>query len=69
MKAFQGVLVGRCVVAAGLITLAIAGSAVAKDKVRLVDSQAIVDAYEYLYQQPRRGWSFEVDVRTAIETW
>lgn len=35
----------------------------------LVDIQAIVDAYEYLYQQPRRGWSFEVDVRTAIENW
>ncbi len=35
----------------------------------LVDIQAIVDAYEYLYQQPRRGWTFEVDVRTAIEAW
>ncbi len=35
----------------------------------LVDIQAIVDGFEYLYKQPRRGWSFEVDVRTAIETW
>ena len=35
----------------------------------LVDIQAIVDGYEYLYKQPRRGWSFEVDMRTAIETW
>lgn len=35
----------------------------------LVDIQAIVDAYEFLYKQPRRGWSFEVDMRTAIETW
>ena len=35
----------------------------------LVDIQAIVDAYEYLYKQPRRGWSFEVDMRTAIEAW
>ena len=35
----------------------------------LVDIQAIVDAYEYLYQQPRRGWTFEVDVRTTIEAW
>ena len=35
----------------------------------LVDIQAIVDGFEYLYKQPRRGWSFEVDVRTAIESW
>ncbi len=35
----------------------------------LIDIQAIVDAFEYLYQQPRRGWSFEVDVRTANEAW
>jgi len=35
----------------------------------LLDIQAIVDAFEYLYQQPRRGWSFEVDVRTALESW
>lgn len=35
----------------------------------LIDIQAIVDGFEYLYKQPRRGWSFEVDVRTSIETW
>ncbi len=35
----------------------------------LIDIQAIVDGFEYLYKQPRRGWSFEVDVRTAIENW
>ena len=35
----------------------------------LVDLAAIVDAYEFLYRQPRRGWSFEVDVRTAVENW
>ena len=35
----------------------------------LIDIQAIVDGFEYLYKQPRRGWSFEVDVRTAIESW
>lgn len=35
----------------------------------LVDIQAIVDGYEYLYKQPRRGWTFEVDMRTAIENW
>ncbi|MEM7540472.1 MAG: SDR family NAD(P)-dependent oxidoreductase [Pseudomonadota bacterium] len=35
----------------------------------LIDLSAIVDAFEYLYQQPKRGWSFEVDVRTAIENW
>lgn len=35
----------------------------------LVDIQAIVDGYEYLYKQPRRGWTFEVEMRTAIENW
>ena len=35
----------------------------------LVDIEAIVDAYEYLYHQPKTGWTFEVDVRTAIESW
>ncbi len=35
----------------------------------LIDIQAIVDCYEYLYRQPRSGWSFELDVRTSIENW
>ncbi len=35
----------------------------------MIDIQAIVDGFEYLYKQPRTGWSFEVDVRTAIENW
>ena len=35
----------------------------------LIDLQGIVDAYEYLYDQPRQAWTFEVDVRTSIEKW
>ena len=35
----------------------------------MIDIQAIVDAYEFLYHQPRHGWSFELDVRTAQESW
>jgi NAD(P)-dependent dehydrogenase (short-subunit alcohol dehydrogenase family) len=35
----------------------------------MINLGAIVDAYEYLYKQPKSGWSFEVDVRTAIESW
>ena len=35
----------------------------------LIDLQGIVDAYEYMYDQPRRAWTFEVDVRTSIERW
>lgn len=35
----------------------------------LIDLQGIVDAYEYMYDQPRRAWTFEVDVRTSIEKW
>lgn len=35
----------------------------------LIDLQGIVDAYEYMFDQPRRAWTFEVDVRTSIEKW
>jgi NAD(P)-dependent dehydrogenase (short-subunit alcohol dehydrogenase family) len=35
----------------------------------LVDIQAIVDGYEFLYRQQRRAWTFELDLRTAIENW
>jgi hypothetical protein len=36
---------------------------------KMVSIEAIVDAFEYLYRQPKTGWSFEVDVRTALEDW
>ena len=36
---------------------------------RLVSIEGIVDAFAFLYQQPPRAWSFEVDVRTSQETW
>jgi NAD(P)-dependent dehydrogenase (short-subunit alcohol dehydrogenase family) len=35
----------------------------------MVNIEGIVDAFAYLYHQPRNAWSFEVDVRTSIETW
>lgn len=35
----------------------------------LLKIEAIVDAYDYLWRQPRGGWTFEVDVRTAVESW
>ena len=35
----------------------------------MISIQGIVDAYEYLYDQPRNAWSFEVDVRTRLERW
>ncbi len=34
---------------------------------RLVDIEGIVDVYQHLYQQPRRAWSLEVDVRSSVE--
>ena len=34
---------------------------------RMIDIGGIVDRYEFLYNQPRRAWSFEVDVRTSLE--
>ncbi len=35
----------------------------------LLSIEGIVDAYEYLYRQPRRAWTFELDVRTSRESW
>ena len=35
----------------------------------MIDIGGIVDGYVYLYQQPRRAWSFELDVRTSQEKW
>jgi NAD(P)-dependent dehydrogenase (short-subunit alcohol dehydrogenase family) len=35
----------------------------------LIDIEAIVNAFAFLYGQPPRGWSFELDVRTSREKW
>ena len=35
----------------------------------LVSIEGIVDAFEFLYKQPPRAWSFELDVRTLKEKW
>ena len=35
----------------------------------LVSIEGIVEAFAFLYKQPQRGWSFEVDVRTFKEKW
>lgn len=35
----------------------------------LVSIEGIVDAFEFLYDQPPRAWSFELDVRTSREKW
>ena len=35
----------------------------------LINLEGIVDAFQYMYKQPRTAWSFEVDVRTSQEKW
>lgn len=35
----------------------------------MINLDGIVDAYEYLHKQGRSSWSFELDLRTAIENW
>ncbi|WP_456620248.1 SDR family NAD(P)-dependent oxidoreductase [Bradyrhizobium sp. P5_C12] len=35
----------------------------------LIDIEGIVDAFTFLYRQPERAWSFELDVRTSREKW
>ena len=34
-----------------------------------ISLEGIVDGYEFLYRQPARAWSFEIDVRTSRERW
>lgn len=35
----------------------------------MISIEGIVDGYEFLYRQPHRAWTFEIDVRTAKEKW
>ncbi len=35
----------------------------------MLSIEGIVDAYVFLHRQPRRAWSFELDVRTSAESW
>ena len=35
----------------------------------MISIDGIVDAYAYLYDQPKTAWSFEVDIRTSVERW
>src|SRR3979490_632662 len=36
---------------------------------RLISIAGIVDGFVFLHKQPRRAWSFELDVRTSQENW
>jgi NAD(P)-dependent dehydrogenase (short-subunit alcohol dehydrogenase family) len=35
----------------------------------LISIEGIVDGFVFLHKQPRRAWSFELDVRTSKEKW
>ncbi len=35
----------------------------------MISIEGIVDGYVFLYHQPRRAWTFELDVRTSKEKW
>jgi hypothetical protein len=35
----------------------------------MIDIEGIVECYAFLYRQPHKAWSFEVDVRTSLESW
>jgi NAD(P)-dependent dehydrogenase (short-subunit alcohol dehydrogenase family) len=35
----------------------------------MISIEGIVDGYDYLYSQPPRAWTFELDVRTSVEKW
>ena len=35
----------------------------------MISIQGIVDAYEFLHDQPPNAWTFELDIRTSLEKW
>ncbi len=35
----------------------------------MISIEGIVDGFAYLYHQPRSAWTFELDVRTSVESW
>ena len=35
----------------------------------MISIEGIVDGFAYLYHQPRSAWSFELDIRTSVESW
>ena len=35
----------------------------------MIGLAGIVDAYEFLYDQPPNAWTFELDIRTSLEKW
>ena len=35
----------------------------------MIQIEGIVDGFAFLYHQPRRAWTFELDVRTSKEKW
>ena len=35
----------------------------------MISIQGLVDAYQFLYNQPANAWTFEVDMRTSKENW
>lgn len=35
----------------------------------MISLEGIADGFAYLYNQPRRAWTFEIDVRTSVERW
>jgi len=35
----------------------------------MISIEGLADGYVFLYRQPRRAWTFELDVRTSKESW
>jgi NAD(P)-dependent dehydrogenase (short-subunit alcohol dehydrogenase family) len=36
---------------------------------RMLESRGVVECYAFLYRQPHKAWSFEVDARTSVKPW
>ncbi len=36
---------------------------------QLISLDGLTDAYWYLYQQEKQAWTFELDIRTSLESW
>jgi len=65
----QGVHISHIVVDAGIATPGVKKMQPDRDINSLASPEALAEMYWYLHSQPPTAWTFELDVRPAVEKW
>ena len=83
LRAFAQALAKECAADGLHVGHVVVDGAIAGDKIKrglpalaerlgadgMIDLDGIAAAFEFLHDQPRTAWSFEVDLRTSLERW